>query len=511
MRAKYLAAAVIGIAIATTCNAAGMSTVKTEGGEVSGIGDAVKSYRGIPYAAAPEGQLRWKVPQPVQPWTGVLDGSRFGPDCPQPAEYPELRGNGMSEDCLRVNVWTPAHAATDKLPVMVWIHGGGFRYGSGSHPTYDGEALSRRGVVVVTINYRLGLLGFLAHPALAAESPTHTSGNYGLMDQMAALRWVQRNIAEFGGDPSKVTVFGQSAGAHSISTMLLSPKSKGLFQQAIMQSVGVLRPQATQAEAQAFGAQYGDIASLRKLSGKQLVELQSKGPKSDGRMTVPAMISIVQDGDIVAQPDYQVIASGSLSSIPILIGSNADEGGRAAKGYVQSSVSNYLSYVDRNFPGFESKARAEYGVQSDTRIYKMTADMYSDTQFNYGTRELLRAYAKAGLPAYRYLFSRHRNDAVAEPVHGDELQYAFDNLTASHRGKQLPFTDVDTRIAGAMADAWVSFAKTGKPGSPEEVAWPMFQTSQERYIEFGNAVQPGSGFNNSRLDLVRDYYASVRR
>lgn len=510
MKATYLVAAVVGILSIATSTASTLQVVKAEGGDVSGIGNAVKSFRGIPYAASPEGQLRWRPPQPAQPWSGVLDGSRFGPDCPQPAEYPELRGSGMSEDCLRLNVWTPAKASTDKLPVMVWIHGGGFRYGSGSHPTYDGEALARRGVVVVTINYRLGLLGFLAHPGLAAESPTHTSGNYGLMDQMAALRWVQRNIAAFGGDPAKVTVFGQSAGAHSISTLLLSPKAKGLFQQAIMQSVGVMRPQASQTEAQEFGAKYGDIATLRKLSGKELVALQSAAPKSEAPMTVPAMISIVQDGDIVARPDYQAIGSGALPNIPILVGSNADEGGKAAKSFVQPTVERYLSFVEQNFRGFESRARAEYGVESEGQIYKAIADMYSDTQFNFGTRELLRAYAKAGLPAYRYLFSRHWDDSKAAPVHGDELQYAFDNLSASHRGKKLPFTSTDSKVATAMADAWVSFAKTGAPGSPEHVAWSPFKLPQEAYLDFADSVRAESGFKSGRLDLVRDYYASGR-
>ncbi|MGO4812586.1 carboxylesterase/lipase family protein [Cupriavidus sp. 2MCAB6] len=510
MKAAHLVAAAAGALAVFTSAASAAEVVKTEAGAVSGIGEGVKNYRGIPYAAAPEGKLRWQPPQPAQPWEGVLDGSRFGPDCPQPAEYPELRGNGMSEDCLRLNIWTPAKVASDKLPVMVWIHGGGFRYGSGSHPTYDGEALARRGVVVVTINYRLGLLGFLAHPGLAAESPTHTSGNYGLMDQMAALRWVQRNIAAFGGDPAKVTVFGQSAGAHSISTLLLSPKSKGLFQQAIMQSVGVMRPQATQAEAQEFGARYGDLKSLRKLSGKDLVELQKKGPKSDGRMTAPAMISLVQDGDIVARPDYQAIGSGALPNIPILVGSNADEGGKAAKSFLQPTVERYFSFLDQNFRGFESRARAEYGVESEGQIYKATADMYSDTQFNFGTRELLRAYAKAGLPAYRYLFSRHRNDSKAAPVHGDELQYAFDNLSASHRGKKPPFTNTDSKVAVAMADAWVSFAKTGVPGSPEHVAWPPFKLPHEAYLDFADSVHAESGFKSGRLDLVRDYYASGR-
>ena len=231
-------------------------TVRTEGGLVAGTGagSGVSAYRGIPYAAAPVGALRWRAPQPAAPWPGVKPGDKFGADCMQPAEYPELRGADMSEDCLNLNVWSPAQRTTSKLPVMVWIYGGGFTYGSGSHPSYDGEALARRGVVVVTLNYRVGLFGFMAHPQLTAESPTHSSGNYGLLDQIAALQWVQRNIAAFGGDPAHVTVFGQSAGAHAISTLLTSPLSDGLFQQAIMQSVGVMRPVATLSQAEAYGA-----------------------------------------------------------------------------------------------------------------------------------------------------------------------------------------------------------------------------------------------------------------
>ncbi len=205
--------------------------VKTESGPVIGAGDAIRSFKGIPFAATPVGKLRWEPPQPFAHWTSPLDATRFGPDCIQPDEYPELRGNGKSEDCLTVNLWTPARDASEKLPVMVWVYGGGYTYGSGSHPSYDGEALARRGVVLVTFNYRLGLLGFMAHPELTAASPNKASGNYALMDIQAALQWVQRNIGAFGGDPSNVTVFGQSAGAFMISTLMSSQASKGLFQQ----------------------------------------------------------------------------------------------------------------------------------------------------------------------------------------------------------------------------------------------------------------------------------------
>ena len=186
--------------------------VVTEGGPVAGTGSDIRAFRGIPYAKAPVGALRWKPPQAAPAWSGVHDGSRFGPDCMQPNEYPELRGSGMSEDCLSVNVWTPAKTNRERRPVFVWLYGGAFTYGSGSHPSYDGEALARRGVVVVNFNYRMGLFGFMAHPQLSSETSTRTSGNYALMDQIAALQWVQRNIAAFGGDPARVTVAGQSAG-----------------------------------------------------------------------------------------------------------------------------------------------------------------------------------------------------------------------------------------------------------------------------------------------------------
>jgi len=234
--ALVLAAALAGCAGMVTESRLDQPVV-TEGGLVAGTGSDIRAFRGIPFAAAPVGLWRWKPPQAAPAWSGVRDGSRFGPDCMQPTEYPELRGAGMSEDCLSVNVWTPAKTSGERLPVFVWIYGGGFTYGSGSHPSYDGEALARRGIVVVNFNYRMGLFGFMAHPQLSAETSTRTSGNYALMDQIAALQWVQRNVKAFGGDPARVTVAGQSAGAMAISSLMTSDKARGLFHQAILQSV----------------------------------------------------------------------------------------------------------------------------------------------------------------------------------------------------------------------------------------------------------------------------------
>jgi carboxylesterase type B len=488
--------------------------VRTEGGLVSGTGTAtgISTYRGIPFAAAPVGALRWRAPQPAAPWAGVKPGDKFGADCMQPAEYPELRGAGMSEDCLNLNVWSPAQRASAKLPVMVWIYGGGYTYGSGSHPSYDGEALARRGVVVVTLNYRIGLLGFMAHPQLTAESPTHSSGNYGVLDQIAALQWVQRNIAAFGGDPARVTVFGQSAGAAAISTLLVSPLSDGLFQQAIMQSVGVMRPMASLSQAEAYGASFDpSIQTLRNASATELVERLRKAPAVQFGMTQARPLSIVADGHVIRQPDYRAFKNGEFKKVPILVGNNLDEGGGATRSIPVKTSQQLTDYLARNFPGMEQRASSVYGTSQDAGVAQALSNLYSDTQFNFGTREMLKAQSRHGVPAYRYVFSRHRNTAQAAPIHGDELQFAFDNLRAPHRGRQRPFDAHDEKVARAMADAWVRFAKTGSPAGGDLPAWLAYDSVTEPFMDFGATLSAGAGYATPGLDLVRDYYARQRQ
>lgn len=489
-----------------------LGVAKTDGGLVSGTGADVRAFLGIPYAAAPVGENRWRPPQPAQPWSGTRNGSKFGPDCMQPAEYPELRGAGMSEDCLSVNVWSPAKQAGEKLPVMVWIYGGGFTYGSGSHPSYDGEALARRGVVVVTLNYRVGLLGFMAHPELSAESPSRSSGNYGLLDQIAALNWVRRNAAAFGGDAGNVTVFGQSAGAHSISTLVASPLAEGLFQQAIMQSVGVMRPMSTLKEAEAYGTSVGSsIKELRKLTAAEVVERLSKAALREPEMTSSRPLSIVADGHVVRQPDYRAYGQGKFQKVRVLVGNVANEGGGATRNLAVKTTQDLRSYLGRTFPGMEGRAFQAYGVAQDAQVPQALSDLFSDTQFLFGAREMLKAHNQFGVPAYRYVFSRHRNGAAAPPSHGDELQFVFDNLRAPHRGRQRPFDPTDEIVAHAMADAWVRFAKTGNPGGGELPTWPAYQGSSQAYLDFGDVPRAASGYDSARLDLVRDYYAAQRR
>jgi para-nitrobenzyl esterase len=463
-------AMIASFAVCSSTAQAHLDTVRTETGLVSGSGDAVREYLGIPYARAPVGNLRWHAPMPADSWQGIRDGSRFGPDCMQPAEYPELRGNGMSEDCLSVNVWTPAHTVQDRLPVMVWIYGGGFRYGSGSHPSYDGEALASRGVIIVTFNYRMGLLGYMAHPQLTAESPSHSSGNYGLMDQIAALQWVQRNIGAFGGDPQKVTVFGQSAGAHSISTLLVSPKGKGLFRQAIMQSVGVMRPMASLKQAEQYGLQFGaDINELRKLPASELITRLQKAKKFSSVLTSPAIPSIIVDGVLVPEPDYKAFATGNFLRVPIIVGTNANEGGGAAKKIPVKTAADLDTYLAKTFAGSEAPAKKAYGVADDAQVRQSLADLYSDVQFRFGTRQMLHRDAVLGVPAYQYVFSRSRNDGTQAPIHGDELQFVFGNLAASHRGKHKAFNKQDEEVSNEMSTAWVNFGKH-PPNTPLSLA-----------------------------------------
>ncbi|MDR0226628.1 MAG: carboxylesterase family protein [Burkholderiaceae bacterium] len=486
------------------------SLATTETGTVRGQGRDVRRFLGIPYAAAPVGGLRWKPPQPAPSWQGVRDATAFGDYCIQPREYPEQRG-GMSEDCLNLNIWTPAKRRDERLAVIVWIHGGGYAYGSGSHPTYDGEALARRGVVVVTLNYRLGLLGFLAHPGLTAESPQHASGNYGLMDQVAALRWVQRNIAAFGGDPGRVTAMGQSAGAHAISTLMASDLAQGSFQQAILQSVGVMRPTTSLQEAEQHGLRFGpDLAALRRRDATDFIDMQKQ---QAGVRTLAAgrPLAIIHDGHVVRTPDYQAYASGRFSRIPILVGNNANEGGGPTRTWPVRTVSDFEAVVRQTFPDQPDAAWQAWRVDRDDQVRQALADLYSDTEYLFGTRQLLSSYQAHGLASYRYVFSRHRNGGATAPVHGDELPYVFDNLDARHRGQQRPFDATDVAVARSMADAWARFARTGNPNGPGLPTWRPYGMAGQPFMEFASAPHPGTGHAGRGMDFVRDYFDQRRR
>ena len=442
--------------------------VATQSGHIRGVAaDArggVTVYRGIPYAAPPTGALRWREPQPPISWRGVRDASAPAPGCiqivgpnrlPWTDEY--LHHGAVSEDCLYLNLWTPAHASGERLPVLVFIHGGSFTEGSVSVPLYDGTALARRRLVVVTINYRLGALGFLAHPALAAESPHQASGNYGLMDQVAALRWVQGNVAAFGGDPSRVTIAGQSAGAMSVDLLTVSPQAKGLFQRAIIQSgpgalaaLGIVDGKAATTplqEAQQAGANFArslgatTAAELRALPAERLLP-----PPADG---IPMRFGPVVDGWFLPADANTVYAAARQNDVPLLIGMMADE----------ASAS----------PGYDA-ARAQATRGQGLRALDA----------------LLAARARTSThAAYAYYFEH----AVPWPqhpqfgaFHSGELPYVFDNLA----GLDRPWTAADRGLAMAASSYWAAFAASGRPAGDSLPKWPAYRPGSLKFMVFAD-------------------------
>jgi para-nitrobenzyl esterase len=443
------------------------AVVATQSGQIRGVAaDAIGGvtvYRGIPYAAPPTGALRWREPQPPIPWTGIRDASAPASGCIQivaPNRLPwtdEFMHHGaVSEDCLYLNLWTPVHSGTDRLPVLVFLHGGSFTEGSVSVPLYDGTALARRRLVVVTINYRLGALGFLAHPALSAESPHHASGNYGLMDQVAALRWVRTNIAAFGGDPDRVTLAGQSAGAMSVDLLTVSPSAKGLFQRAIIQSgpgalaaLGIADGKAVTApldDAQQAGAEFASslgattAAQLRALPADRLLARPAGG--------TPMRFGPVVDGWFLPVDADTAYAAATQNDVPLLIGMMADE----------ASAS----------PGYDAaRARA-------TRAQGLRA-----------LDGLLAARAKTSThAAYAYYFEH----AVPWPehpqfgaFHSGELPYVFDNLA----GLERPWTAADRSLAMAASSYWAGFAASGRPSGDSLPKWPAYRPGSLRFMVFG--------------------------
>ncbi len=481
----------------------------TGGGRLAGRVDAgIASFKGIPYAAPPVGSLRWRPPQPAEPWSGLRDAGQVGPICVQPPSNgdPGVGPLPMSEDCLTLNVWTPAERAEPR-PVMVWIHGGGFNNGSGTAALYDGTNLATRGVVVVTINYRLGRLGFFDHPALAADrAPREPGGAYGMMDIVAALAWVRDNAAVFGGDPGNVTVFGESAGAAAVTRLMISPGARGLFHRAIVQSglgrdsgVPLDRPTAIGgpslqdrgvAFAQTVGA--GTAAELRALPAEALLRPAPNFYGGD---------NLVIDDHLVTEDVEAAFAGGREAPVPLLIGTNSAEFWWMRP----SEISPYGAIDD----ALTSKERVDlYAVYGGEGGYR--AHVASDLAFNEPARHLARLHARYGHPTYLYRFDVVP-DSNPEPsggaTHASERPYVFDNLHTVGR----PTGARDQRAAEAMAGYWTTFATTGDPNGEQRPAWPEFGAERDRLLEFtnGGPVARPIPFAE-RLDLIERYYDRVR-
>lgn len=466
----------------------------------------VDVFKGIPYAAAPVGRLRWCPPQPAPRWPGARNAFEFGPDLPQPPN-PRLRGPRTSEDCLFLNVWAPTGAAPGSLPVMVWIHGGGFVGGSGSDVRSDGAAMAGQGVVVVSFNYRAGLFGFLAHPALTLESPRGVSGNYGLLDQLAALLWVKNQIAAFGGDPARITVFGVSAGSASISLLLTSELARGLFQQAILHSPGACRPLASLAEAERAGNVLGtDIAALRELPAETLLgKTHLLSPKVRG-LTTPRVLRPIRDGWVIAEDERPAFKAGRLQRMPIIVGSNADEGTLLTKGWPVETLQQYRELVQSNFGPAAREAAALYPANADSEVRPRVAELFADTQFNFGTRLLAQAMARFEPRTWRYLFLRRRPGQTDGPHHGEEVAHVFGNLEAAAPGETAGCDATDDEVSAAMMKAWVAFAAAGDPNGPGLAHWPAYDARNDNHLAFGDSVAAGQGWRGEQLDFLDRFF-----
>lgn len=494
--------------------------VKTESGLVSGAGTDIRVYKGIPYAAAPVGPLRWQPPAPPVRWSDVRAATEFGPACPQTSVI-AMKLPKLSEDCLTLNIWTPAKSGHDRLPVMVSIHGGGFVGGWSSLDAYDGEPLARQGVVFVSMNYRLGVLGFLSHPALANESPHHAAGNYGLLDQVAALQWVQRNIAAFGGDPKRVTVMGESAGGSSVCYLLVSPLAKGLFQRAIAQSAqGIYLPMTAAAQAEEAGAMLdADLAALRALSVNELLK---KVSHPGAGLPAGTQFQPIVNGWVLPDDPANLFDEGRAHRVPVLAGTDSDDG--AALLLVTPNpvrtVAGYREYLKAHFKESADRVFALYPANSDAESHKVCRQLVTDTNFLFGTHSVLVAMARTSR-AYWYRFTRmdpvSRKFGMFGPMHGAEMGYVFGDLTKSLYagtpllpGKVEGFDWIDHALSQAMNGAWLAFAKTGDPNGPNLPRWPALNLRAPQLLEYGDETKLVPASREDRMQFLKEYYAGLR-
>ncbi len=505
------------IVFAGACSSPSLTTVvEVTGGTIEGIEqDGIFSYKGIPFAAPPVGDLRWKAPEPVQPWTGIKKADAFAPACMQAANS---MGNTapVSEDCLYLNVWTPARKQDEKLPVVFWIYGGGFSGGSTSTPMYDGTGFAKKGAVMVSGAYRLGPFGFLAHPELSRESGKG-SGSYGMQDMIAGLEWVKENITRFGGDPSNVTIFGHSAGGAAVSILAASPLMKGLFHKAICMSGGNFGPLQTsnqpgmgmgvpslkvaEANGEAFLKELGaaDLQAARALSAEEIQKALAGG--MGGMRFRPGA-----DGYVISNDLYSLHKEGNFNYTPILLGHTSNEmgsfGGRGnvtAEAFEKQIKSQYGPHADAIL--------AAYPHSTDDEATKASSGVRNDSGFAYNTWIWSRLQSQAGNGnAYQYYFHYNPRNPDAGSGHGSDVPYAFQTI-GGRGGEPSP---EDLELSDMISSYWINFAKSGDPNGPGLPEWPAFKQDDQKVMVFDAAPSARTVPNLDRLKVIDAYNAWLR-
>lgn len=491
------------------------SAVTVTGGQIRGVlsgehADLI-AFKGVPFAAPPVGELRWRAPAPVVPWQGVRLADTTGSACPQRGPAPQ------NEDCLFLNVWTPRSVAKP-LPVMVWIHGGGFRLGTGN--SSDGAPLASKGVVLVTLSYRLGVFGFLAHPALSAESGHRASGNQGLMDMVAALEWVRNNIAAFGGDPRRVTIFGESAGGGAVAALMLVPQAKGLFHRAIAESPyvhGWDRPLATRARgwepAENVGLELGKalgatgetaLAAMRRATTVEIMKVAEEGPlfRWSGTVWAPNV-----DGWIIPDDPIVMYNAGRVHDVPLIAGVNDNEGALFRARFNIHDVKAFESYVRTDFGSVASEAIAQYGVTSADAVSGGLDHLVHDMFFAGPARLQMRAQTAVSSPAWLYHFAQVPPTPLGKSFgasHTAELPYVFGEVTSG-----APWSDADRRVSDLVMGYWTQFAATGDPNRTGLPRWAPFDKAHDVYMTLAAAPKSGTGLH--RDAALFDRFESQRR
>ena len=502
--ALFLTAACLAVSTASA-----QPEVRVAQGTLSGaVEGTIAEFKDIPFAAPPVGDLRWRAPQATASWTGTRDATSFGPVCPQARhteDAPQRVALPESEDCLTLNVWTPNAAAGAKLPVMVWIYGGSFIMGGSAFPIYDGVELAQHGVVVVTLNYRLGWLGFFDHPALAAEHPGEPSGNFGLLDQIAALRWVRANISAFGGDPANVTIFGESAGGISVNDLMVSPLARGLFTKAISESGLGLWPSATADATQKHAVDFAEHAGASSTPAETLAALRalSVGQILDDQQKVHGGVGPFVDGVVLPDQPAALFAAGKIASVSYLAGSNSNE---------STLMDAFHITADSILKGLGDSAasvRAIYETDGKLSDDQFARQVYADSFFASGAQGLANFVTRAGGTAYVYHFAY-----VADPLrmftsgvgHGGEVPYVFGFTGLSKdpiMGSRVHFaSDKDRKTSLMMESYWTNFAKTGDPNGSGLPEWAATKIGAPETLVVNDDTKTVQGFRQKQLAVT---------